>query len=149
MSTTQQPADPAPEGDGWKQRRRHWHCYADEVRLDEEIDYEGRRARAVAMTPGEVVTWMTAEAGRVLPRLVQERRLEAERLRTDETLREVHLATLSQGRSTGMCIAISDRTVLRLYAHSVGPVDVPEILSRTPAICAQHHEGDANRVTMS
>ncbi len=149
MSTVQRLADAVPGGDDWKQRRRHWHCYADEVRLGEEIDYAGRRERAVAMTPEEVVAWMMAESGRVLPRLAQERRSEAARLTADETLREIHLAALSQGRSSGLSIAVSDGTVLRLYAHSVGPVEVPGIMSRIPAICAQSHAGDANTVTMS
>lgn len=46
-----------------------------------------------------------------------------------------------------MSIAISDGTVLRLYAHPVGPVNVPGILSRIP-VMRTNHEGDANTVTM-
>jgi hypothetical protein len=44
---------------------------------------------------------------------------------------------------------MSDGTALRLYAHSVGPAEVPELLSRIPAICAQNHEGKTNHVTIS
>jgi hypothetical protein len=80
MTTIQQGA--------WRQRRRHWHCYADEVRVGEEVDYEGRRERTVAMTPDEVVAWMATEVDRILPRLAIQRRAEAERLRSDETFGE-------------------------------------------------------------
>jgi hypothetical protein len=44
---------------------------------------------------------------------------------------------------------MSDGTALRLYAHSVGPAEIPELLSRIPAICAQNHAGNANGVTIA
>lgn len=134
-------------GDTWKRHERHWHCYADEARVGQEVDYRDRPGHAVAMAPEDVLAWMQAQADRVLPRLEGRWRSGAERLKADEALRGVHLAALSWGKSTGLNIAVADGLVLRLFTHSVGPGDSPHVHSwMIPALCTSTHEGDSKRV---
>ncbi|MGH8907380.1 MAG: hypothetical protein ACRD0K_12855 [Egibacteraceae bacterium] len=120
-------------------RQRHWHLYADQTPPRAEISYD-RAPDAVAMTPEHALAWMAAQADRHAERIPSHQQANARRLTEDARLREVHLAALSWGRSTGAIINLGPDTALRLYAHSVGPSDSKACLpSLLPAVCDQQH----------
>jgi len=120
----------------WKETQRHWHCYADELNVGERVEYN-RPEQTVAKTPDEVMAWMEAETDKLLPRVTDRWRAEADRLRSNETLREIHLAALRGGKGTAAVIRLSDARVMCLQAVQAGPpINHPGILGSQE--CVRH-----------
>lgn len=125
--TTQPQAGPIHGGDHWRQAcaDRHWHLYADEVtgKIDDpsppRLELDGRPEQAVARSPEDVLAWLRSEIDRVAPRVASRWTAGLDRVR-GATLTDIHLATVSWGKGTGIGVRISDTQSLRLLAVAAG-----------------------------
>jgi len=70
-----------------------------------------------------------------LPRVTDRWRAEADRLRSNDALREVHLAALRGGKGTAAVIRLSETRVMCLQAIQAGPaINHPGILGSQECI---------------
>ncbi|MPZ87452.1 MAG: hypothetical protein GEU81_05135 [Nitriliruptorales bacterium] len=108
-------------GDTWQEHDRHWHCYATEAPISQNVGYEGDYTPAGS--PDEVLEWLR----RHLDQLGAER---------DRPWWGVTLAALTWGRSTGAIVATGPGMTIRLSAMSVGEQPSPHAQStRAEAYC--------------